>query len=286
MTDENDQRVEKQYASSPYEWFDLLKEEGVIQLRLAYVRTDRNLTQERMSSAFVGGAVRWLIEAVKPSTSDVWEAKWEVHEQEEGQSSQWLVSYGRISIDTSHFDNTILSIQDAGATLKHALKEIRDFSEIHTKTAFTQMFDKPITLLSGSMEYPGDEMVLAADHPSLHRIVLTAASWASRVFGGMGSWNDISFEKRDDQEEYEELSNNLYNIINLSIIVAANPWPRPNLADTEDEDYSSIHIHDIQNSGGVKRRQKGGKRILAKFIFFAWLLLNIVLFGFGLIFGM
>lgn len=50
----------------------------------------------------------------------------------------------------------------------------------------------------------------------------------------MGSWNDIGFNEYANQKEYEDLSDKLFNLINLSLIVASNPFPRP----AEEKDVS------------------------------------------------
>ncbi len=46
------------------------------------------------------------------------------------------------------------------------------------------------------------------------------------VFGGMGSWNDIGFEG-DDQVLYDRLSEDLYRLLNVAIVAAANASASP-----------------------------------------------------------
>ncbi|WP_268802311.1 hypothetical protein [Xenorhabdus khoisanae] len=43
----------------------------------------------------------------------------------------------------------------------------------------------------------------------------------------MGTWNDISFDDKDIQQEYELLSDKLFELIHIALLVASNPWPRP-----------------------------------------------------------
>ena len=43
------------------------------------------------------------------------------------------------------------------------------------------------------------------------------------MFGGEGSWNEISFEDAETQQEYDKLSDQLFNFMNLALLGAANP---------------------------------------------------------------
>jgi len=55
-------------------------------------------------------------------------------------------------------------------------------------------------------------------------LAATQILWAAQaawVFGGMGSWNDLWFEG-DDQSLYEQLSEDLYQLLNVAIVIAAN----------------------------------------------------------------
>ena len=50
--------------------------------------------------------------------------------------------------------------------------------------------------------------------------LLTAAQ-AAWVFGGMGSWNDLGFQGQD-QQTYDKLSEELYQLLNAAIVQATN----------------------------------------------------------------
>jgi predicted butyrate kinase (DUF1464 family) len=54
------------------------------------------------------------------------------------------------------------------------------------------------------------------------QLVFSAGSaW---VFGGMGSWNDVVFDKDEDNETYERLSEQLYTRINEAIIAGTTSY--------------------------------------------------------------
>jgi predicted butyrate kinase (DUF1464 family) len=44
------------------------------------------------------------------------------------------------------------------------------------------------------------------------------------VFGGMGSWNDLGFDNKEDNETYDRLSEQLYSNINEAIIASTNTY--------------------------------------------------------------
>ena len=59
---------------------------------------------------------------------------------------------------------------------------------------------------------------------SLESEQLFAAGLRSWVFGGMGSWNDLFFGgKKEDQ--YVQFSNELYEAVCQSLVVAINSYP-------------------------------------------------------------
>jgi hypothetical protein len=54
------------------------------------------------------------------------------------------------------------------------------------------------------------------------QIIFSAGSaW---VFGGMGSWNDLGFDSKEDNKTCERLSERFYSNINKAIIVGANTY--------------------------------------------------------------
>jgi len=52
-------------------------------------------------------------------------------------------------------------------------------------------------------------------------VVFPDASRSAWVFGGMGSWNDMGFEGAA-REEYESVSEDLYQTVNDTIVAAVN----------------------------------------------------------------
>lgn len=109
---------EREFAKDPNAWFLKLKDTGVIQLRVRYISTNKEEISDRMSVGFVGGGGRWLIEAVKPSTSDFWEASWEVGDKDDPEQNIWHVKYGRILRNANQPEQPLPPIEEVKEQLK------------------------------------------------------------------------------------------------------------------------------------------------------------------------
>jgi len=231
---------EREFAEDPNAWFLKLKDTGVIQLRVRYISTNKEEISDRMSVAFVGGGGRWLIEAVKASKSDFWEASWEVGDKDDPEQNIWHVKYGRILRNANQPEQPLPPIEDIKEQLKVTLSKISDFAHKNECGNFGECFDRGIKALSEPPSNNESSYKIFPDNyatPDYHQVLNSCqAAW---VFGGMGSWNDMGFSDSEVHKQYEELSDKLFNLINLSLIVASNPFPRPtnesNLA-TEDKD--------------------------------------------------
>jgi hypothetical protein len=83
-------------------------------------------------------------------------------------------------------------------------------------------FDRARAAAVSAERYPGDLDALpeVAYSPQSRRLLTIAArAW---VFGGMGSWNDLSFEDRDAQGRYEKVSEDLYRSVLAALVAATN----------------------------------------------------------------
>lgn len=210
-------------ASTPNAWFDHLKSKGVVGIRLS--RTPQNTAgiSDRMSSAFVGGGGTWAMEALQPDgKAAVWLSRWSVWNQNAPERRIWRVEYGRVSeIPRPTAGGT--DLESANTRLRSALGEIHRFSEKHNGGGFTACFARAMeTLDSGGAKRHGyhKDLVVNGAAPELATSLLDACQ-SAWVFGGMGSWNDMGFE-RADQAEYDRVSEVLFTVLNETIQVAAN----------------------------------------------------------------
>src|SRR5262249_12676321 len=155
------------------------------------------LANDRELAVFIGGS-RWLIEAVSPDASSIWEGQWRVGTKED---RGYQVDYLCIDPHTPHLARTDPSLEDLHTQLREALKAIRDFGEANQLDQFTPSFrgaldelksDEPLISAWASRENPIGDFAHTTLLPLTARQLLGAVAQAMIVFGGMSSWNDQS----------------------------------------------------------------------------------------------
>jgi hypothetical protein len=214
--------TETPFADDPVEWLSKLRSAGTIGLRLHY-RERNNPLQDRATVGFVGGGGRWLIESLRAGLSDLWEARWLVNDANDPDRRVWDVSYGRIDKDGPPLPFSTPDLVTLKSELEGVLSEIHTFATRQDLGSFAGAFrsakealnsDIPLSASYHSDIAPSSQMPLEAKQ-------LLGAAQAAWVFGGMGSWNDMSFEE-PDQQEYVEVSGKLFSLLNQVICRAVN----------------------------------------------------------------
>ena len=216
-------------ADTPDAWFAYLAREGVSGLLLARAPCNRPLAPDRMSAGFVGGGEVWAIEALRVGGQcDSWYDRWHVWNRAAPERRIWRVAYLRSEGPgpSSAVREELAAVRDE---LETALAEIHDFARRHECSGFIESFADGLGALRGT---PGakhgyhkdlaPEGVVGADA----RAILDACQHAS-VFGGMGSWNDMSFDGAES-EAYDRVSERLFRAVNRAIAAAANESFRRN----------------------------------------------------------
>ncbi len=175
-----------------------------------------------MSVGFVGGGGRWLIECVKAMASDFWEARWEVGDKDDPDQNIWNVTYGRIARNAKQEKINLPSVSHLTTELKTVLGEIYSFANKNGCENFGVCFANGINALSVEPKEAKGYRISPAGHLKIESDQLINACQAAWVFGGMGSWNDLGFNDEAINKEYEELSEKLFNLINVSLMAAVN----------------------------------------------------------------
>lgn len=214
---------EAHFADNPIEWLHKLKGDGYTNLRIIYVSSDNQEISDRMTVGFIGGGGRWLIEAQGKNTSDYWEARWEVGDQNHPQKLIWQVTYGRVGSQLPPSNLQLRSAEEIKSELNIVLAEIASFAKKEKLDGFIEYFEKGIEVLGSSTPLDDVKATYLAppQYLGLDSQQLLAVSQAAWVFGGMGSWNDFWFEG-DAQKEYEKLSDQLFSLLNESYLTAVN----------------------------------------------------------------
>lgn len=211
---------EKPFAEDPNDWLRKLKSNHCSGLRVERIPTDKEDLSDRTSVAFVSGGGRWIIEAVCPGGSDYWEAKWEVGDRNRPDQKIWRVTYGRIAQNQKAVVTNAPSVDSLSAQMGRTLQDAITFSTKHKLDWFGKSFESAYSVLKTESEPELNGVALKGQLP-LSASRLLAASQAAWVFGGMGSWNDLGFDG-DDQRKYETISDDLFRLINSSLIVTTN----------------------------------------------------------------
>lgn len=218
-------------APDPPAWFAQLKAAGVEGLRLHFASRKSALANDRELAAFIGGS-RWLIEAVSREASSVWEAQWRVGTKED---RGYEVDYLCIDSHGQRLPRARLTVAELRSQIGDALQAVSLFAANNKLTQFTPSFqtaiaelksDEPLVSTWASRDVrPGDfghTTLLALDA----RQLLGAADAAMGVFGGMGSWNDQSFDGAAAQE-FTQISDMLFRLGCDSICAAVNSARAP-----------------------------------------------------------
>lgn len=204
------------YAADPIAWLARLREEGVTALRLVYDPAP-DAAAGSPPVGFGDKGSRWLIEAVKPAASDYWEARWELGDRFRADGRRWQVTYGRIAANApAGYAASSATVAEVTQQLIAHLPKMIDFALDHYADQFARSFDIALHFLTTPASADDANELLP---PTSSRLL--AAVRAAWVFGGMGSWTDMSFAG-EVQAEYNTLTGELYRLLQTAIVAAVN----------------------------------------------------------------
>jgi len=213
---------QQEYAKTPDEWFVKLKTLHAKGIRLSIKPENNPHIPDRISSAAVGGGGVWTMEVIYPQYhSEFWISRWEGHDLNAPDKRIWRVTYGRIAFGKTLEDEPH-DLAEINAKFTKALREIHSFADKHNNSFKKYFADALETLDSqGAILHGHGKGLAPTGFLSSEALTILDACQTAWVFGGMGSWNDLSFEG-DDQKEYERVSDQLFQILNEAIAAAAN----------------------------------------------------------------
>jgi hypothetical protein len=210
-------------AKNPNAWFEWLKSEKAIGVRLRCMPQNYPSISDRFSAGFVGGGGTWMMEAVRdPDRSSGWVARWEVWDRKAPNQRIWKVAYGPAA-EISSGSKPRDGLKAASSKLRAALVEIYSFAQEHEDDGFTACFARALeTIDSNGAELHGyhKDLMVAGTAPLLAAWLLDVCQ-SAWVFGGMGSWNDAGVPA-EDREDYDRVSDRLFTSLRETIEIAAN----------------------------------------------------------------
>jgi hypothetical protein len=209
-------------AGNIADWFDYLRSRQVKRLWNIGFSWDRSDLAEHIAVAFSGG-VPIAIQADLPDGFELWYPLWKTGGQPQ---KPWFVEYRGLGFGYSHAAEQ-MDLADVKSKLRLSISLAEQFarrSEVDLKV-WADIFAKATDLLDSEKTIAPyhPDMLPAAGFSTEARQILAAAAQAY-VFGGMGSWNDLGFEKPDIQKEYEEVTRILYLAVKMSILMASNSF--------------------------------------------------------------
>lgn len=163
-----------------------------------------------------------MIEAVYSTYSDYWDAYEEVTNENAKDNRIWSVKYSLVKahLTSSKWE---CSLDKAKSDLEISLTRISAFAQKQNLTHWVEVFDKSnrnIKSSKPSVDYYKDFVV--EKNMSLFARQLVFSANKAWVFGGMGSWNDYTFNSPIDNKTYNQLSDNLYHAIIQATITGVN----------------------------------------------------------------
>lgn len=216
---------EVEIAGNTKEWFQHLKNGNIEKLFLVF-RPDNSMDSDHKLAGMVGGGGNWSIEAKNSTFSNFWQPKWEVKPNKKDDDHRiWNITYGLTIPKQKHFDHPEYDLKIQREKLSRTLSEIAEFAASNENTSgWEKTFNNAKAALdtqSPNLEYHKD---LTPDRSlPIENLQLLIAASKSFVFGGMGSWNDIGWFKDEKlTKKYDEVSAELYQVMNESIIAAVN----------------------------------------------------------------
>jgi hypothetical protein len=131
--------------------------------------------------------------------------------------------YYRVGVNRTPVEPPKRGLAALQAELEVVLSKLEDFAIQQHLTAFAGSFRQAIGCLGAKSPlttvYHSD--IAPSTRVSREARQLLAAAQAAWVFGGMGSWNDLTFEGQADAD-YKLLSEKLFSLLMQALTEAAN----------------------------------------------------------------
>lgn len=218
----NQDKQGAEVANGVSDWFAFLHSIKASRLWYIAFAWQRQDIPEHIAVSFSGG-VPIAIQADLPNGFELWYPQWKTGGAEQ---KPWLVEYRSLMFPNSH----VLPVQKMSGIknqLKKAISQAEKFAKQSDVKAdyWATWFTKSLEALeSTTPEMPFHPDLLPSSGFDLETRQVLASAVQSYVFGGMGSWNDMGFEKPNIQKEYDKVTKELYEAVKLAIVMATNSF--------------------------------------------------------------
>ncbi|MFW9920926.1 MAG: hypothetical protein ACFFED_15100 [Candidatus Thorarchaeota archaeon] len=202
-------------AANANKWISYLRDGNAEKVLLHFRKVNQFSLPDHITAAFIGGGSEWLIEVRYPSGSNLY-------------TSATQGSGGRkdqVALIDRNFSQSWASpsVIETRRALDEILGLLTDFAKEHEHSShWSRTFEAAREALAESQNQ--DLEFIPEGIYSLEAHHLIAAGFRSWVFGGMGSWNDMSFND-DAHEKYTVLTEQLYQAICSAFVAGVNSFP-------------------------------------------------------------
>ncbi len=210
-------------GTTVYEWLEYLHTLDCKRLVLRYVVPPATQgTPARKLEGFANGGSKWIIEVVCRRYSMLMTSTWHANPGQPQNNRPWSVTYG--PVDLSLPPDPLTEVAAQKAELRSALTNISAFAQKQGDEYWVNWFRKGLYALDSptpNNEFYHKDLIPASYYaPNAEQLLFAAAhGW---VFAGMGSWNDTGFRETAVQQQYEDLSEQLYRCVIRSLLTAVN----------------------------------------------------------------
>ncbi len=213
-------RQETVIAAGTADWFQQLKREGVNRLSLFVGRPFPGKLLPHVSVAFARRQC-WGILAGGEKKAQLWSSSWQC--EQPGTRKPWKVTYAANRRSRRGLRRAPDLVRRS-AELAERLREIKTFAETQGLRDWAEWFERALLRLgdpSAAIRYHPDLLPTCGYSPLAREVV--AAAVEAWVFGGMGSWNDLSIPAAKHLT-YQRLSARLYDAVLLAIQDGVNSF--------------------------------------------------------------
>jgi hypothetical protein len=204
-------------SSSVTDWLVAVRQRDVDRLFLA---TPSGQPPDRDPPAFAGTYPAAIVASSAKGPIERWTTTWTVGDRDAADRRIWDVTYRGVRDPKVVVQTT--NVVQAMDALETALRRAVAFAREHDLDEWAAVFEAALGMDHATDPQPPfhPDMFPSAAFGRPSRRLLAMATRAY-VFGGMGSWNDLAFQ-RDDAEAYEEVSGQLLAAVLAAFVAVVN----------------------------------------------------------------
>ena len=177
---------------------------------------------EQVLVAFAGAGQWFLVGTSGERSREIWWPSWAVGDADASDGRIWDVDYRGESLDRAGMPLRP-DVFDSAQRLTAELESAEAFARVHRLDVWADWFADARRFGEGDDPQPPyhPDMFPARGFakPARRLLAMATRAW---VFGGMGSWNDLTLPAPEEEEEYNRASASLYSAVLAAFVAAVN----------------------------------------------------------------